>query len=218
MIVRWNLGASLALSTRRNVYAQRGSAGFDCQASRFCRRIALSGMAVGRCMRGLLLGLSAAISVVGATLPGSLEAADLKSGVTAAELRRLLETAGLQAEIIDDATRGVGAVASDGDVNFTVRALNCQGAPRSCSTLMFFADFDLGRRPAAKDFDAVNTFNDGAVFGRAYVRPAANAIGVDYVVELDGGVTEEHLSKNVSRWRKVVADFLARLRAQSPSS
>lgn len=169
-------------------------------------------------MRRLALGLSAAIGLAGAALPGPLEAAGLKSGVTAAELGRLLETAGLPAEIIDDQARGVGAVASDGDIKFTVRALNCQGAPRSCSTLMFFADFDLGRAPAPKDFDAVNRFNDGVVFGRAYVRPAANAIGVDYVIELDGGVTDEHLSKNVSRWRKVVAEFLARLRAQSPSS
>lgn len=165
-------------------------------------------------MRSLAVGLVLAAAVI--ACPAS--AAGLRSTITAEELGRLLETAGLRSDIIDHPTRGVGATSTEGEVTFTVRALNCQGAPRACTTLMFFADFDLGRAPGPKDFDAVNKFNDGAVFGRAYVRPAANAIGVDYVVELDGGVTEEHLAKNVTRWRKVVADFLARLRAQTPSS
>lgn len=155
---------------------------------------------------------------VAAGMAGAASAAPLKSAVTADEIGRLLEQAGLPSEVIDDPARGIGAMASDGDVKFTVRALNCQGAPRACSTLMFFADFDLGRAATEKDYAAVNRFNDGAVFGRAYIRPASNAIGVDYVVELDGGVTEEHLNKNVARWRKVVSDFLSRLRAATPSS
>lgn len=159
------------------------------------------------------LGLAGALAIA-----GHAQAAGLKSSVTATEIGGLLEKAGLAPDVVDDPARGVGATASDGEVKFTVRALNCQGAPRACSTLLFFADFELGRAPTAKDFDAVNKFNDGVVFGRAYVRPGSNAIGVDYMVELDGGVTDEHLARNVARWRKVVAEFLARLRAEAPTS
>ncbi|MBY0420664.1 MAG: YbjN domain-containing protein [Parvularculaceae bacterium] len=142
----------------------------------------------------------------------------MKSAITATELQTLLRSAGLPGEVVDDAARGIGAESSVGDIRFAVQALNCQGAPRACSTLMFYAHFDLGRPAGPRDFEAVNRFNDGQVFGRAYVRKDRDQVGVDYVVELDGGVTPDHLARNVDRWRKVVTEFLRKVSASTPTS
>lgn len=166
-------------------------------------------------MRSLFL--SAVLAAASAVSWPAAAEGPLKTAITAAELDSLLNGAGLPSDVSEDPQNGVAALSRLGDVAFTVRALNCKGAPRACGTLIFYANFSLGRAPTQADYDAINRFNDGEVFGRAYVRKAEGEIGVDYVVELDGGVTPEHLARNVARWRKVVSEFLARF-AATPNS
>jgi hypothetical protein len=145
--------------------------------------------------------------------------AQTKSALTGAELGAVLETAGLAAEVTEDArTRNPVASAQAGSIQFWVRALDCKGAPKACSTLMFFANFDLGRAPTAKDFEAVNAFNDRQVFGRAYILPQRNEVGVDYVIELEGGVAPDHISKNIARWADVIDAFIAHFSAEPPGA
>ena len=163
----------------------------------------------------LLLGLAA-------TLLFSIQSlAQTISGVTASELETILEDAGLSPDMRTDSADGTPvAVGKIGDYTFIVRALNCSGTPKSCSELLFFANFPLGRQPTVRDLLALNEFNETQVFGRAYLLPNTGTsaeVGVDYVIELDGGVSEDHVSNNITRWGDVVAAFVERM-SQTPAT
>jgi len=146
-------------------------------------------------------------------------AAQTRSALTAEDIGAVLKAAGLQAEVIEDARTGAPvASVQAGQVQFWVRALDCAGAPKACSTLIFFANFELGRAPTAKDYETVNGFNDRQVFGRAYLLPARGEVGVDYVIELEGGVAADHISKNIARWVDVIDAFIAHFSAGAAGS
>ena len=149
--------------------------------------------------------LAAAVITFGLA-PASAQTVD---SVTADRLESVLESAGLGPTMTEDAASGAPvANASVGEVQFWVRALDCSGAPAACENLVFFANFDLGRSVTATDYRVINHFNDSQVFGRAYIIEKQNQVGVDYVIELGGGVTEQHLTNNISRWADVVAAFV----------
>ncbi|WP_165793557.1 YbjN domain-containing protein [Hyphococcus luteus] len=139
--------------------------------------------------------------------------------VTADQLEDALEDAGLSPDMMaDEATGAPVAAGKAGQFGFYVRALSCSGAPQACETLVFFANFELGRDVAPSDYRIVNGFNDSQVFGRAYVLEGTSEVGVDYVIELDGGVTEEHLSQNISRWADVISAFVSKFQEGEPTS
>jgi hypothetical protein len=145
--------------------------------------------------------------------------AQTKTALTGEELGAVLTGAGLQANVIEDAKTGAPvATATAGSIEFWVRGLECGGAPKACSTLMFFANFELGREAAAADYKTVNAFNDRQVFGRAYLLPAKNLVGVDYVMELQGGVAPGHISANVARWADVIDAFIAHFSSEEAGS
>ncbi len=144
-----------------------------------------------------------------AALSSAPASAQSTSAVTAAELETILGEAGFPVAVIEDAQTGAPvAQVQAGNVQFWIRALDCAGAPKACSTLVFFANFDLGRATTGKDYEIVNRFNDSQVFGRAYLLPGRNLVGVDYVIELDGGVSMDHISKNIGRWADVISAFI----------
>lgn len=154
----------------------------------------------------------AAIPAVTAIVSGAH--AQSVNAVTADELEAALSAAGLSPTMIEDAATGTPvANGVAGEFSFFVRALDCSGTPVACETLMFFANFDLGRTASAGDFRVVNKFNDSQVFGRAYVIESQSQVGVDYVIELGGGVSEGHLEQNVSRWADVIGAFVDQFRA-----
>ncbi len=146
--------------------------------------------------------------------------AQSKRAVTGAELEAILAGAGYETSVIEDAKTGapVAHVETAGGLQFWVRALDCGGAPKSCSTLIFFANFELGRTATPGDFETINRFNDSQVFGRAFVLPSRSQVGVDYVIELDGGVSMDHISGNIERWADVVGAFVGHFSGEKPTS
>ncbi|MGE0408293.1 MAG: YbjN domain-containing protein [Amphiplicatus sp.] len=160
----------------------------------------------------------AAAALAGAAMTASA-AAEMKSAVTAEEIEAMLDAAGLNPTMSEDAaTRAPVAYGRAGEVTFFVRALDCGGRPAACETLMFFANFGLGREVGAEDARILNRFNERQVFGRAYFIEGRGEVGVDYVIELGGGVTSEHLAKNVGRWSDVIAAFLDNFRSERGAS
>lgn len=146
-------------------------------------------------------------------------AAQTRSALTAPEIEALLSDAGMPATMVEDAATGAPvASVQAGAVQFWIRALDCKGVPKACSTLVFFANFELGRPTAPADYETVNRFNDSQVFGRAYLIPGRNQVGVDYVLELDGGVAPGNLSSNVARWVDVIGAFIGHFSSGTPSS
>ena len=157
--------------------------------------------------------LAAAVAMAGAAQAQNIGA------VTAEELEAALAEAGLNPTMLEDAATGAPvANGKAGEFNFFVRALDCAGEPPACQTLMFFANFPLGRAPTAKDLRITDDFRDGQVFGRAYVLESKNEVGVDYVIELGGGVSKEHLAQNIGRWADVIAAFVSKFQEGYESS
>ncbi|MEM9495722.1 MAG: YbjN domain-containing protein [Pseudomonadota bacterium] len=152
---------------------------------------------------------AALFALAGAGLAVSGAHAEMIEAVTAEQLEAALDEAGLDPSIILDADTGapVGQ-GKAGEFLFFVRALSCSGAPQACENLLFFANFNLGRAATPRDYQIVNQFNESQVFGRAYIIEGKNTVGVDYVIELGGGVSNDHLSENIGRWADVIAAFV----------
>ena len=168
-------------------------------------------------MRKILAGAG----FVGAALMLAISPAGAQTlgAVTAEQLEDALSAAGLNPQMMaDEATGAPVAQGKAGQFGFYVRALSCSGSPKACETLVFFANFGLGREAAPSDYRIVNAFNDSQVFGRAYVLEGTSEVGVDYVIELNGGVTEDHLSQNISRWADVISAFVSKFQEGEPSS
>jgi hypothetical protein len=128
---------------------------------------------------------------------------------TANELEAALEEAGLSPTMLKDKETGdpVATGTLPGGLVFVARAMDCEGSPRACAQVVLFANFDVGRPLSGDDFRVVNAFNEGNVNGRAYVLEDRSQVGVDYVIDLTGGVTDEHVASRLTRWPAVVGDF-----------
>lgn len=135
--------------------------------------------------------------------------AETKSALTPDEVMSVLGEAGLSPRLSQDVATGSPVfLGSSGDINFVVRALNCSGSPAACENLLFLANFDLGRAVTADDYLIVNRFNDSQLFGRAYVLAGTNQVGVEYVLEMGGGVSADHIAQNVARWTNIIGAFI----------
>lgn len=138
-------------------------------------------------------------------------AQEMRTALTGEEMRAMLQAAGLPAEMRADGASGNPVVmARSGSVTFLARGLDCSGAPAACVKYVFLANFNLGRTPTQDDWRTINSFNDTEVFGRAYVLENAGQVGVDFVLSLDGGVSEAHLASGVAQWTKVVDAFVSK--------
>lgn len=146
-------------------------------------------------------------------------AAQVIEAVDAEQLEAALSEAGLNPTMLTDSATGAPvANGAAGDFTFFVRALSCSGEPLACENLVFFANFELGRDVSPNDFRTVNNFNDSQVFGRAYVLERQAQVGVDYVIEMGGGVAPEHLAENIGRWADVISAFVESFREGQSSS
>ncbi len=161
--------------------------------------------------RSILVALASAIMAAGAGVASA--SAQVIDAVDADQLEAALDAAGLSPTMLSDSASGAPvAHGSAGAFTFFVRALGCAGEPPACENLMFFANFELGREVSPQDYRVVNDFNDSQVFGRAYVLERQSQVGVDYVIELGGGVTPDHLAENIGRWADVISAFVESFR------
>ncbi|GGD15669.1 hypothetical protein GCM10011342_25530 [Aquisalinus flavus] len=164
------------------------------------------------------IGLAMAASLFAIWAAPSI-AADIAEDMSAQEIDSLLSGAGFNTTLMSDKAEGTPvAVARLGQVNFIVRALSCEGSPARCSQLLFFANFDLGRTITNDDYRVVNDFNDSSFDGRAYVLEDSGEIGVDFIIDLTGGVTPAHIESRLGRWQGIVSDFLREMNAAQTGS
>lgn len=160
------------------------------------------------------LGLTVAVAI---TLIASPVRADaIVSGLTAKEIVELLDAAGFNAE--NRGGRGGPVIVGEANgIRFILRAFGCDRDQR-CDQLMFFANFNLGRPIEKADYELINSYNDSKLFGRGYVLDEDQAIGVDFTVNLRGGVTETHVAQSVGLWVEVLNDFASKIRGAPLSS
>lgn len=166
--------------------------------------------------RAALVGTVAVAAMAGSAT------AQTRSSFTVTELKSVLSQAGLSPKIVKDQTlkdkarapRAIqGTVKSDkGTFTFFVRGKGCKGAPPACEIYIFFANWNLDRDATPADLRIANKFNDTKHYGRAYVLQAKRQVGVDYVVELRGGVTRDYMIARAKRWPAVISAYVAHIR------
>jgi hypothetical protein len=162
--------------------------------------------------------LTIAVAAFAGLFLGSPAGAETKAALTASEVMSALAEAGLSPQLSSDAATGAPVfLGRSGDIVFIVRALDCAGAPPACENFLFIANFDLGRPVSEEDYRVINRFNDSQLFGRAYVLPSQSQVGVEYVIELGGGVSREHVTQNIARWSQIVGAFIGNFR-KGPAS
>lgn len=140
---------------------------------------------------------------------------------TIGEMAVLLKSFGWEAELVDDGEGVPDAVQiSFNNYNSWLRLKNClESVPERCRTLIFFANFDLGRKVSTQELVIVNTYNDEKVVGRAYYlenteQDNDDQVGIDFRISLNGGVTREHLTLETGNWDEVIDEFVAGFRDQ----
>ena len=140
---------------------------------------------------------------------------EIISRVTALEMVDLLRGFGWESEIIEDNEGDPDRVRIEfNDYSSWLIFKDCFGsAPPRCSTLLFFANFDLGRRILPSDPEIMNKYNDTKVIGRAYFlkkpEQESDQIGIDFRISLEGGVTREHLILESRKWEGAINAFVA---------
>ncbi|NOX74074.1 MAG: YbjN domain-containing protein [Alphaproteobacteria bacterium] len=92
-----------------------------------------------------------------------------------------------------------------GGFNFTVIGKEC--AASSCEVMLFVANFDLDRDVVFKDYEIVNSYNDTQLSGRAYVLVDDRQVGIDQVIDLRGGVSQEFILLKAGRFPDLVQTF-----------
>ena len=134
---------------------------------------------------------------------------------TAGEMAVLLKSFGWEVELVDDGEGVPDAI----QINFNnykswLRLKNClENVPERCGTLIFFANFNLGRKVSSQDMVILNSYNDKNVIGRAYYlekpdQDNNDQIGIDFRISLNGGVTREHLTLEAKKWDEVIDTFV----------
>jgi len=137
--------------------------------------------------------------------------AETKSTVNLSELEQILIAAGLEPEMeVSENDNEPYALVTANGYNFDVRAKQC--IPEGCQVILFFSNFDLGRDITQKDYRAVNTYNDSNLHGRAYVYEAKKRVGIDFVLDLRGGVDTAYIQLNARRFPGLVQEFVDHFR------
>lgn len=85
---------------------------------------------------------------------------------------------------------------------YAVLFYGCQDGV-SCKWIQLLAAWT---NPGHITLDALNAWNRGTTFGRAYMDEAGDPV-LDYVINLDSGVTARNLDDSFDWWRLVLANF-----------
>jgi hypothetical protein len=126
------------------------------------------------------------------------------------DLMALMQQAGLTS--VSDSTTDeaspwlLGRMANDFPV--VVRLYSCEagvtGPQRHCPYLSFSVTWNNTKNT---DLAAVNGYNAQKVFGRGGISADGKTVYIDYAVNLEGGVTSDHIVKNIAYFLIAVNDF-----------
>lgn len=158
------------------------------------------------------LSLVAALLFV--ALPSAVSA-QASGAMTLAEFSAAMKRANMSPAFVqrDDGTRMINGSTqlSDLNVKFFVRASACTKSEGPCSNYVLFANFNLPNGVSDAMKAKVNKFNDRNYLGRAYW--GEKKVGVDYVVELSGGVFSRYVDARLEKFVTVLENFIGKMRA-----
>jgi len=162
-------------------------------------------------MRRLILALSTFV-LLAIPLAGPAAADGDITTVNRTDMMAVLTQAGLTA-VSDGTTDEAGPWImgkTDKNIFLIVDFYQCEagvtGPQRQCSQFRYRVYWENNRNVDAK---AVGAYNEKYVFGRGYVTSDGKYLYLDYAMNLDGGVTRDHLVKNLNYFLQVVDAFTA---------
>jgi hypothetical protein len=164
-----------------------------------------------------LLAIAATLGNAAAQTIGALSATEIERALSDAGYSpRIFQDPNSQDQTVQNPFFGGTMFLSGGtEIVFYVRTSGCAGEPAACEHLIFYANFDLDRDVTPDDLRAANGFNDTRVFGRSYVLEADKQVGIDYLIDVGGGVTRDHLAKGLTRWPDIVQEFIDSFTAEN---
>lgn len=133
--------------------------------------------------------------------------ADTKTHLTTDDFDLILRAAGFTPDlIIDEDTSEPFASMDHGGYKFSARGKECTA--QGCTQILFFANFDMDRDITLSDYRALNSYNDNNVLGRAYAVEKEQRIGIDFVVDLAGGVSTDHIRLGAQAFPELIVEFV----------
>jgi len=141
-----------------------------------------------------------------------------QDGLSDREVVTALERAGLAPEDSSDDTgqswTATVRTPNGAEVTAFVRPYDCSDATGLCRAFTIFANFSTPGGVPDELKEAVNTYNDTHVRGRAYA--LSEQLGVDYLMIADGSARTEYLVRRLGEYGTVLDDFLAVMREALP--
>jgi len=153
-------------------------------------------------MKAWIGGLAVALAVA--------SPAHADGGLTDDQVTGALENQGFEPELAseDAGSFWTGQFTTSGgmEVSFVVRPYNCVSETGRCSTFNLFANFNADEASSSDMRDKLNHYNDTYMLGRGFA--LSNAVGVDYVVIVDGDLGTAFFERRIAEFPDIVADFL----------
>lgn len=149
----------------------------------------------------------AATPAMAAELPRAGKAQVLYS-VTAEQVARVLRKGGFKTKIVADKVKPgekpSWTIEAENRVPFymgaDVRACDTDGYPKGCLGIRYFASMDLEKADLATARRTADRYNRDFYIGKAYVSEDGKSLYFENYLMLDGGVTEDHLEKNLDNF------------------
>ncbi len=139
---------------------------------------------------------------------------EIISHISYQRLLALMPDTGITAERITSDDGISYLVGTYRNTSFIMRLIECESvAAEKCTTLAIFANFieqDDGKI-SETDKQKINSYNESEIFGRAYFAGDQTALGVDMVISVEGGVTEDYVKAQLSNWTDALGGFLSQL-------
>ncbi|WGM40846.1 YbjN domain-containing protein [Caulobacter sp. NIBR1757] len=149
----------------------------------------------------------AATPAMAAELPRTGRA-EVYYSVTAEQVASVLRKAGFKTKVVADAHKDgekpSWTIQAEDNTPFymgvDVRACDAEGHPKGCLGLRFFASMDLETSDLAVARRTADRYNRDYYIGKAYVSDDGKSLYFENYLMVDGGVTMDHLEKNLSNF------------------
>ena len=122
------------------------------------------------------------------------------------KLVSIIQELGYRAVLETDSVGDPMIRSSAGGTSFSILFFGCTNG-KACRTLLFKAGYDLD---SGTTLDVVEAWNEGTLYGRAYLDDEADP-WLELSVNMHGGVSRQNFEDTYDWWEVIVGDFEDRI-------
>jgi len=146
-------------------------------------------------------------------LVGAASASDA-AGMSISKVADVMRENGFAVELGADGAGDPVIYSETAGLNFALFGFNCAGADALCNEFLFSTYFDLDAAPSLK---AINSFNEKALAGRAFIDDDGDA-NLEHLFSITCSEDTEQIERNLAIWESVIIDFSDHLDEAGSSS